>query len=122
LVIAFLFWRDYLAPCYRDPAFPKITRNRRAFKLVFRVFKWTVTIYAASALIGGILLSRWQRLHLRDLCFLAGFALVTAALWWADHRIKWPEPIGRCQKCGYDLTGNVSGRCPECGTPVPPPE
>jgi hypothetical protein len=24
----------------------------------------------------------------------------------------------RCEKCGYDLTGNVSGRCPECGTPV----
>lgn len=22
-----------------------------------------------------------------------------------------------CRKCGYDLTGNVSGRCPECGTP-----
>ncbi len=21
-------------------------------------------------------------------------------------------------KCGYDLTGNVSGRCPECGLPV----
>jgi hypothetical protein len=20
-----------------------------------------------------------------------------------------------CAKCGYDLTGNVSGRCPECG-------
>lgn len=26
--------------------------------------------------------------------------------------------IGHCQKCGYDLTGNVSGVCPECGTPV----
>ena len=23
-----------------------------------------------------------------------------------------------CEKCGYDLTGNESGRCPECGTPV----
>ncbi len=23
---------------------------------------------------------------------------------------------GACQECGYDLTGNVSGRCPECGT------
>lgn len=23
-----------------------------------------------------------------------------------------------CRKCGYDLTGNVSGRCPECGAPV----
>ena len=21
-----------------------------------------------------------------------------------------------CAKCGYDLTGNLSGRCPECGT------
>jgi hypothetical protein len=26
---------------------------------------------------------------------------------------------GRCLGCGYDLTGNVSGVCPECGTPVP---
>ena len=23
-----------------------------------------------------------------------------------------------CVSCGYDLTGNVSGVCPECGTPV----
>jgi hypothetical protein len=27
------------------------------------------------------------------------------------------ESDRRCQ-CGYDLTGNVSGRCPECGKPV----
>jgi hypothetical protein len=24
----------------------------------------------------------------------------------------------RCRDCGYDLTGNVSGRCPECGITV----
>jgi len=24
---------------------------------------------------------------------------------------------GRCVRCGYDLTGNVSRVCPECGTP-----
>ena len=32
-----------------------------------------------------------------------------------------PEPIpeGHCRTCRYDLTGNVSGVCPECGTPVP---
>jgi len=42
-------------------------------------------------------------------------ALPTAFLWGRDRR---PEP-GHRQKCGYDLTGNVSGRCPECGTPVP---
>ncbi len=25
---------------------------------------------------------------------------------------------GKCQWCAYDLTGNVSGRCPECGRSV----
>jgi hypothetical protein len=25
---------------------------------------------------------------------------------------------GRCNTCGYNLTGNTSGACPECGTPV----
>ena len=28
--------------------------------------------------------------------------------------------LGRCASCGYDLTANVSGICPECGTPVQP--
>jgi len=28
--------------------------------------------------------------------------------WWFARR-------GRCERCGYDLTGNVSGVCPECG-------
>ena len=29
---------------------------------------------------------------------------------------RWPG--SRCLACGYDLTGNVSGCCPECGQPV----
>ena len=24
-------------------------------------------------------------------------------------------PWGHCRHCGYNLTGNISGRCPECG-------
>ncbi len=43
-------------------------------------------------------------------------ALPTAWLWWLDRRRRIPP--GHCQKCGYDLTGNVSGRCPECGESV----
>lgn len=40
-------------------------------------------------------------------------ALPTAVLYWRDHRCRLPP--GHCNKCGYDLTGNTSGRCPECG-------
>ena len=36
-------------------------------------------------------------------------------MWWMD-RVS-IEP-GHCERCGYDLTGNVSGRCPECGDVV----
>ncbi len=27
-------------------------------------------------------------------------------------------PAGNCKTCAYDLTGNISGKCPECGTPL----
>ncbi len=27
---------------------------------------------------------------------------------------------GFCEACGYNLRGNRSGVCPECGTPIPP--
>jgi len=42
-------------------------------------------------------------------------AIATAFLWRLDRR---RTPPGHCQKCGYNLTGNVSGVCPECGTEI----
>jgi hypothetical protein len=47
---------------------------------------------------------------------------------WAGTRVIWRKyarelpfaPRGiQCVACGYNLTGNVSGRCPECGTTIP---
>ena len=38
-------------------------------------------------------------------------AIPTVILWRRDSR----PPPGHCKNCGYDLTGNISGRCPECG-------
>ncbi len=42
---------------------------------------------------------------------LLALAIPTTILWYRDRR----PPKGHCQQCGYDLTGNVSGKCPECG-------
>ncbi len=33
--------------------------------------------------------------------------------------LAWPGG-GTCPKCGYDITGVDSPRCPECGTKLPP--
>ena len=41
-------------------------------------------------------------------------ATPTAFLFWRDRR---RIPPGHCQACGYNLTGNTNGICPECGKP-----
>lgn len=42
---------------------------------------------------------------------LVAVAAITALLFRLDRR----RPIPDSCPCGYDLTGNVSGTCPECG-------
>ena len=49
------------------------------------------------------------------------FALPTAILWYRDRRLH-RRATGQCETCGYNLTGNVSNKCPECGTPTPKSE
>lgn len=47
-------------------------------------------------------------------CALLPSGLLTALLWYEPR-----QRVGvDCGRCGYDLTGNVSGVCPECGTVI----
>ena len=41
---------------------------------------------------------------------------------WLKYKTRPPfAPASRyCRNCGYDLTGNVTGRCPECGHDILP--
>ena len=48
----------------------------------------------------------------------AAIIIPTTILWSRDRR----PPKGYCPHCGYNLTGNESGVCPECATPVPKQE
>jgi len=43
-------------------------------------------------------------------------AVATAILFRRDHRAS--SPAGHCLTCGYNLTGNKSGFCSECGTKI----
>lgn len=39
---------------------------------------------------------------------------------WRSASVPNRDPPGeRCSGCGYNLTGNASGQCPECGRSVP---
>lgn len=49
-----------------------------------------------------------------SLCFGGLWALAPGLF--RLHRIV----AATCPNCGYSLQGNVSGRCPECGTPFEP--
>ncbi|MCG3132646.1 MAG: hypothetical protein FLDDKLPJ_03509 [Phycisphaerae bacterium] len=40
--------------------------------------------------------------------------VATVVLWRRSRR----PPPGCCLACGYNLTGNTSGRCTECGTSI----
>jgi hypothetical protein len=60
----------------------------------------------------GIRITYWtQSLFVPFWIVTVILAIPTALLWWWDRR----PPKGHCDQCGYDLTGNVSGVCPECG-------
>jgi len=50
-------------------------------------------------------------------CHLMASFLILAMFTWYLFRADRPAviPPGHCRKCGYDLTGNISGVCPECG-------
>lgn len=48
---------------------------------------------------------------------------VSAAAAWAiaQSLLRRKPAAGYCKKCRYNLTGNVSGVCPECGQPIETP-
>ncbi len=51
------------------------------------------------------------------LAIVLGGAIICFLRWLMARRTA---PIGRCAACDYDLTGNVSRVCPECGRPAEP--
>jgi len=75
------------------------------------LLKWTFDITSARRFPDLGNAARISLVCVPSLCYLA---ILAVWLWYPSDR----HSPGHCQTCGYDLTGNESGRCPECGTEV----
>jgi hypothetical protein len=73
-------------------------------------FGWLPRIADNTPSITGLFLPLW-------IPFIV-LLIPTLLLWWRD---RWKPRPGFCRQCDYDLTGNVSGRCPECGLEIAKP-
>ena len=81
-------------------------------------------LYATGGLRDGLVLPSVRTLGLFGFDAVVPFwppfslvLLLTILLFWRDRPRTLP---GHCQRCGYNLTGNVSGKCSECGEPCEP--
>lgn len=94
----------------------------RALAIPFVLFPLTVGVIASGFQLGTSFQVSHDRQHWSVVFFvvlpaIGGFMLSLLLLFetWILCR---PHYSLGCQECGYDLTGNVSGKCPECGRPV----
>ncbi len=65
---------------------------------------------------------RWQAAVPGALANILGIGVALYLFFGAKWIVNLAIPSNRpyCQECGYELTGNVTGVCPECGTPNAP--
>ena len=100
-----------------------------------RAMKWLIAIplpllcFFGGALLGGLIIimvgallgtfiqDRWAIAAATELVFASGGLIFGIFL--AIRLLDEPKAdANSCEECGYNLTGNVSGRCPECGTEI----
>lgn len=92
---------------------PRIVKLRGWEGVFHPKFRWWPNYFLR---IGYVPAERWAIVLPLWIPFLL-LAIPTAWLWRLDRRRPLP---GHCGSCNYDLTGNTSGVCPECGAAVPP--
>lgn len=95
-------------------------------------FLWKYSL--VIVVIGGVawLLYRWASgnlgtsFDLYDWCMLMVFAaggieaIFRVRRRFSSFALRMLRELGYCTSCGYNLAGNTSGQCSECGEPVPP--
>ena len=88
--------------------------------LIFLAICWAIFLYLGMSLeadSGNESITLWDILGvLLSSAFIGALGVacyVGPPESWARNK-----PKGRCPSCGYDLTGNETGVCPECGVGI----
>jgi hypothetical protein len=113
---------DALRYAYQTPSWSRTLLGIRAFGGT--AYTWPGHLYPNVRPLPPLKDPRWWKDRYTALCipFWALAAIFSAAPlchgFRAYHQRTKRNRAGRCLKCGYNLTGNVSGVCPECGLAV----
>lgn len=93
-----------------DPLKPEIRSGWMGFGFVrSRMYSQPNNVYSNT--MHAIFCPPWVIVSLLGIYPVIAFARGPFRHWRRRRR-------GGCLKCGYDLTGNVSGMCPECGSSI----
>ena len=97
---------------------PRTTTQRTRWAVHLLLLSATATLLA---LIGPQYWRAWRSFFQDDFAAwgLIQVMLSVLALWASRFIQLRNDGLPRCRNCRYQLTGNVSGICPECGTPIP---
>lgn len=92
---------------------------------VRKVIAWIVRVFAVLLYVivmgwgTGNPLEPWKGSDAEGKAILTGFLIfIECSIWYYRRSTQKVENPFHCQKCGYNLTGNRSGSCPECGEPI----
>jgi hypothetical protein len=118
-----IWWRgDWVAAAAasRDPEYWQDVWSYRSDAFVGSLpvpapwFRWSAEYFRDGTSMRFVVLPVWL--------VLALVAVYPVSVLGVRPFLRWKRKRhGRCPCCGYDLTGNVSGACPECGTEVKHP-
>jgi hypothetical protein len=110
-------------PAIRRERRMKVRRTRRV--LVISLVTVAVVLPAAALLSGTSLGEAWAAVRDTPVIYLlfivvpaVGIVLVVVTLQLQRTRLTARKNRFLCAKCGYNLTGNASGVCPECGNQI----
>jgi hypothetical protein len=85
----------------------------------FLGFKYYAYSYPPPLRPGGAKPNRWTTIDVEIPLWFVMYLSALFPIRWLELRIRRKSRPGLCRCCGYNLTGNTSGVCPECGSPIP---